>query len=255
MHPILFSIGSFTVRSYGLMVAIGFALAIYLAWRQAGREGIDREKFLDMTLWVIVAGILGSRFMYVLVSWREFVRDLPGIFMIWRGGLVFYGGFAFALAAVWLYCRRFQLPLWRMFDLCAPYAALGHALGRIGCFLNGCCYGRPGTFCGVVFPGLGDGITRLPTQLFESGLNFLLFFGLLFLRRFRRFAGQLICTYVFAYALGRLGLEFLRGDEIRGVLFFPWLHTSQVIALVAMAAALGTYLVLSHREKQQFSSS
>jgi len=251
MYPILFSIGPLTLRSYGLMVALGFALSIYLAWREAQREGVDSEKFLDMALWVVISGIIGARILYVVVSWQEFVNNPLAIFKIWQGGLVFYGGFFMAVAAVFIYCRRYQLPLWRIMDICAPYTALGHALGRIGCFLNGCCYGRPHETWGVVFPSLQDNIPRLPTQLFESGINLILFVGLLFLRRRQHFAGQILWTYVFCYAVLRFILEFFRGDEIRGSFLYVWLHTSQLIALMAMGLAVGMLIFLRYSAKRK----
>ena len=245
MLPILFSWGPFTLRSYGVMVAIGFGLAIYLAWRQARREGIDPERFLDLTLWVMIAGLAGARLLYVLVSWREFAAAPWDALKVWQGGLVFYGGFILALAAMVLFCRRHRLPVWKVLDVSAPYAALGHAIGRVGCFLNGCCYGPPSDSCGVVFPALGDHVPRLPVQLAESVFNFLLFFGLLWLRPRRRFAGQLAWLYVLSYALGRFFLEVLRGDDIRGL--WAGLSTSKFLALAAMLSAAGFYFFLRGR--------
>jgi phosphatidylglycerol---prolipoprotein diacylglyceryl transferase len=255
MFPILFSWGAFTLRSYGVMVAAGFGLGIYLAWRQAQREGIDPERFLDLTLWVMVAGLVGARLLYVLVSWREFAAAPWDALKFWQGGLVFYGGFILAVLAMVLFCRLRGLSLWKVGDVSAPYAALGHAVGRIGCFLNGCCYGPPNTPCGVVFPGLGDQVPRLPIQLIESAFNLLLFFGLLWLRPRRRFAGQMGWSYVFVYALGRFFLEYLRGDEIRGLYTRFGLSTSQLISLAAMLTAAGFYFYLRGRAQGASSSS
>ncbi|MEW6516406.1 MAG: prolipoprotein diacylglyceryl transferase [candidate division FCPU426 bacterium] len=247
MLPILFSWGPFTLRSYGLMVATGFGLAIYLAWRRARQEGIDPERFLDMTLWVMIAGLAGARLLYVIVSWRDYAAAPLDALKFWQGGLVFYGGFICALLVMILYCRLRGLPLWKVLDLSAPYTALGHAVGRIGCFLNGCCYGPPNAACGVIFPALEDHTPRLPIQLFESAFLLLLFFGLLWLRRRRRFDGQMAWVYVFAYALGRFILEYFRGDEIRGLWTPLAFSTSQLISLAAMAAAAGFYLYLQRR--------
>lgn len=247
MFPVIFSWGAFSLRSYGVMVALGFGAAIYLAWRQAQREGIDPERFLDLALWVMIAGLVGARLTYVLTLWRDYAAAPWDALKFWQGGLVFYGGFALALLVMVWFCRRYSLPLWKVLDLSAPYTALGHAVGRVGCFLAGCCYGVPNDRCGVVLPSLGDQTPRLPIQLFESAFNLALFFGLLWLRPRRRFAGQMAWTYVFIYALGRFLLEYLRGDEIRGYWAGLGLSTSQGIALAAMLLAAGFYLFLRGR--------
>ncbi|MBN1595292.1 prolipoprotein diacylglyceryl transferase [candidate division FCPU426 bacterium] len=248
MHPILFSIGPLTLRSYGFFVALGFALAIYLAWRQAKKEGIDPDHFLDMSLWVVISGIVGARLMYVLVSWDEFVAEPLAVFKIWEGGLVFYGGFIAAVLAAVFFCRQHRLPIWKVLDASAPYAALGHAFGRIGCFFNGCCYGLVHPVFGVVFPNLQDNLPRIPTQLLESLGNALLFLALLFLKRRRRFDGQVFWAYILLYACLRFFLEFLRGDEIRGNVFFPWLHTSQLIALLGMFLSAGVMWYVARKK-------
>jgi len=244
MIPTLFSIGSFTLHSYGVMVALAFSVAIYLARRQAIREGIQSEIFLDMSLWVIVGGILGARTLYVIVSWEQFTDHWLDVFKLWQGGLVFYGGLIGALLAVLLYCRKHKFAIWKLFDICAPYAALGHALGRIGCFLNGCCYGKVNATWGVVFPALNDSMPHLPTQLYESLADFLIFTGLVIFRKFKRFEGQLLWLYIMVYALVRFGLEFLRGDEIRGTIGISWLHTSQLIALILFVVSAGMLGIL-----------
>ena len=177
------------------------------------------------------------------ISWKEFRNNPLDILRIWDGGLVFYGAFISCALALWLFCRRHHIAVLRMLDLTAPYAVLAHAFGRIGCFLSGCCYGRPSISClAVEFPSLGDHTARLPTQLFESVFNFALFFGLLFLRRHRRFQGQIFWSYLGIYAIGRFVIEIFRGDEIRGWVLVPWLHTSQLIALAGLAVAAGMLL-------------
>lgn len=238
MAPDLFSIGPITLHTYGLFVALGFITAVFLAWRQAGREGIPQDQYLDMAFWIIAGGIVGARVLYVLTCWREYAARPLDAFRLWDGGLVFYGGFALAVfAAVW-YSRKQKLPLWKVADVSAPYIPLGHAFGRIGCFFAGCCYGRPSVRCGVVFPALGDHIPRLPTQLYEAGFNLILFGVLLWLRPRRHPAGWLFWLYIALYAAGRFVIEFFRGDEIRGTFWAPWLHTSQALALLALGLAL-----------------
>lgn len=247
MHPILFSWGPITIHTYGFFSALGFLLAIYLGWRRAGREGLPQDKFLDLAFWILLAGIAGARALYVIVSWHEFSGRPLAIFKLWEGGLVFYGGFVLAVLAAVVYIRLQGLPLWKTADVCAPYIALGHAVGRIGCFFNGCCYGPVSQRWGMVFPGLGDQAPHLPTQLLEAAYNLALF---ILLARWRpRFAGQVFWWYVALYGAGRFGLEFLRGDEIRGHVLFSWFSTSQLVAVLAAATALAALRLLGRRSR------
>jgi len=253
MHPTLFSIGPITLHSYGLMVAIGLSLAIFMAWRRAPKEGLDPEQLLDLGFWLVAAGLAGGRLLYVLVTWREYAADPIGVLRIWDGGLVFYGAFLGSLAALVVYSRARRQSVFRWLDLCAPYIPLAHGVGRIGCFLAGCCYGAPSDSCtAVALPALGDHVARLPVQLYEAGFNFLLFGGLIGLRRwFKPGSGRLFWTYIAVYALGRFFLEFFRGDEIRGAFFLPWLHTSQLIALAALAVAVAALAIPGLRKKNR----
>jgi phosphatidylglycerol:prolipoprotein diacylglycerol transferase len=197
---------------------------------------------------IIVGSILGARLLYVIISWRDYVQDPLAILRLWEGGLVFYGGFAAAALLGWWYLRHQHLSVTAMADLTAPYVPLGHALGRLGCFAQGCCYGTVSPRGGLVFPSLGDGLPHLPTQLYEAGFNLLLFLLLLSLRHGRRLApGQLFWTYLALYAAGRFSLEFLRGDEIRGTVFWPWLHTSQAFAALGAVLAIGMLIYLGRR--------
>ena len=140
MHPLLFKIGPFSFFSYGLMVALGFLSGIVLAYFIAKKVNINPEKIFDVGLFVLVGSIIGARIFYVIFYFRELKSPLD-IFMIWNGGLVFHGGLIFAIIAIYLACRLFNIPLLNMLDVAAPATALGYAFGRIGCFLNGCCYG------------------------------------------------------------------------------------------------------------------
>ena len=144
MHPIAFHLGSLTIRWYGVMVALAFVAGLWTAGRRGLLSGFNPEKIYDLGPWLILGGLVGARIFYVVEYWRESFAGLPvwEIFMIQHGGLVFYGGFIGAALAGIFYARRKQLPLWRLADVIAPSIALGSIFGRIGCLLNGCCYGR-----------------------------------------------------------------------------------------------------------------
>lgn len=246
MHPILFEIpsidlGSWTIgpipiRMYGLMIGIGFLLGIYLASRRAKKEGINPDLILDMGVYLLLAAIIGSRLLHVLTNLQDFTKNPLDAFAIWKGGLVFYGGVLAAVPTGIWYVRKHKLPVWQTADIIAPYAALGHAFGRLGCFFAGCCYGAPcsGSFC-VTFSDphslAPQGVPLFPSQLMESGGEFLVFGLLLLLRRYKKFDGQLFWLYLLFYAVLRFALEFFRGDMDRGVYFGGLISTSQIIAI------------------------
>ncbi len=228
MHPILFRLGPFTFYSYGLMLALGFLAAAALAARRASLLGLDPVRIQTLGGVALLAGIAGARAAYVLLNWPMFRSHPVEIFRLDHGGLVFYGGLAAGFVAGAATLRRARLPLWKSADLMIPPLVLAHAIGRIGCFLNGCCYGKPALVSwAVTFPG--EGIPRHPTQLYESGALVLLFF---FLRRLERRdspPGTVALAYGVCYGAWRFLIEFLRGDNppaALGLTPFQWASIS-----------------------------
>ncbi len=252
MHPILFEIpgvqfgswmiGPFPIRLYGLMIGVGFLLGIYLASRQAKKEGINPDRIMDLGIYLLLAAIIGSRLLHVLTTLPDYAANPWEVFAIWKGGLVFYGGVLAAVPVGIWYVRKHGLPVWKTADIIAPYAALGHAFGRLGCFFAGCCFGAPcdGPFC-ITFTDPHSlaplGVALYPTQLMEAGGEFLIFTALLLLRRYKKFDGQLFWLYILFYAVLRFILEFYRGDDIRGVYFGGIVSTSQIIAICLFGCA------------------
>ncbi len=171
MHPDLLHLGPFTLHSYGLMLALSFFVGIVLASRRAPARGLSADLVFDTSLVIIFAAVVGARLMYVLFHLSE-MRNWIDVISLWSGGLTMYGGVLGAMAAAWIYLRRRKAPFLAMADTVAPSLALGLGLTRVGCFLNGCCYGKPttGPF-GVHFPPdsyvtrLFDGAAVQPTQL------------------------------------------------------------------------------------------
>jgi phosphatidylglycerol:prolipoprotein diacylglycerol transferase len=260
MHPILFEIpkieigswviGPIPIRLYGLMIGIGFLLGIWLASRRAKKEGIDPDRILDMGVYLLLAAVIGSRILYVLTNLNEFARNPLDAFAIWKGGLVFYGGLLAAIPVGMWYVRKHQLPFWKTGDIFAPYIALGHAFGRLGCFFAGCCYGAPcsGSFC-LVFTDphslAPQGVPLYPTQLMESGGEFFNFLVLLVLYRYRKFDGQIFWLYPLLYSVLRFTVEFFRGDTARGLYFGGAVSTSQIIAVGMFIVSLAMLWRLS----------
>ena len=236
MHPVLVRFGPLTIHTYGVLVAAGFLLGLALAVKQAKKEGIPQERIIDIGFYVLVAAIVGSRLFFVAVNAGHYLKHPLDIFKIWEGGLVFYGGLILALPSALWYIRKHHLDGWRITDIFAPSIAIGHAVGRIGCFAAGCCHGR---LCelpwAVTFHDpeslATTGIPLHPTQLYESAGEFLNFLILITLRRYQSFKGQLFWTYILLYSVLRFVVEFFRGDEARGYLF-GGISVSQGISVI-----------------------
>ncbi len=251
MHPVLFRIGGLTIHTYGLFVALGFLAALTFAVREAGRRSVDQQKMADLFFWVVVSAIVGSRLFYVAIEFRSFATSPLDIFKIWKGGLVFYGGFICAVAVSLIYISRRQMPLGATADIAAPAVAIGQAFGRLGCFFAGCCYGRPTDVAwAVTFTDPDSLAPRFvplhPTQLYEAVAVLVIFFVLLRLRRVKALEGRLLWTYLLLYSGVRFVIELYRGDP-RGTLLGSVLSTSQSISLFLAAAAI-LALVCSRRK-------
>ncbi len=224
MYPILLKIGPVTIHTYGFLVASGFLVALWLAVRQAKRTGFPYEKIVDLAFYSLIMAIIGSRVFFIITNWSYFADNLFDIVKIWEGGLVFYGGLIFAVpTAIW-YVKRKDLPLWQTADIFAPSVALGHAIGRLGCFASGCCYGKPaeGIPWAVTFTDPNSlaiiGVPLHPTQLYEAAGEFLNFLILILIRRRQSFNGQLFWMYILNYSVIRFVVEIFRGDEERGLI-------------------------------------
>jgi phosphatidylglycerol:prolipoprotein diacylglycerol transferase len=255
VHPIAFHLGSFTIHSYGVMIALAFLAGLWTATRRARRENISAEAIADITLWLMVGAILGARVVYVITYWKdEFAsQPLSEIFMIQHGGLVFYGGLIGAIIAGSIYIRWKKLPLWKMADALAPSIALGSVFGRIGCLLNGCCYGR---VCdapwAIHFPAdhATRGLPVHPTEIYDALLNLLLYFGLAWLFRHKKFDGQIFASYFIGYAICRSIVEYFRGDYTDLHYHFG-LTPAQWISVPIFVTGLVLAVFLSKREPKR----
>ncbi len=217
MDRVAFQLGPAVVTWYGIFVASGFWLGAWTSARRAPRAGISSDTVWDL-LWVlIVGGIVGARALYVMTYWERDFQNQPWseIFMVHHGGLVFHGGFLVATAAGFVWCSVKKVPGWTMADILAPGLALGHALGRIGCLLNGCCFGRRCEFPWAWhYPKAHEtlGMPVHPTQLYEAGLCLALAGALAWGFGRRRFEGQIFAVYLLAYGVLRSVVELYRGD-------------------------------------------
>ncbi len=296
MKPVLFYIGDFAVHSYFFLLTIGFIVATIIGIIEFKKNGLSVKNFIDLAIVIVIFGMIGSRLMHIVAEdiphdvycskkldrcgpdpeklrkdggddvIKEFNRGEKIIkfyiahpsrmFNVFKGGLAYYGGFILGTTAALVFMKRRKMNMLFTSDTIGYGTAIGLFFGRMGCFLNGCCFGLPTeSFLGVHFPKgsaafaemanagivnrLKDSITPpvLPTQLFESIFSLLLFFYLyLFLRKHKKYDGQIIIHFVLLYAIFRFVVEFFRNDN-RGI-FFGLLSSSQIISIVMIAGAI-----------------
>ncbi len=239
MHPILFEVGNWPVYTYGVLLALAYLAGLQLAVVRAKRAGLNPARVMDLGIYLIIAALVGAKLMLIAVDYQYFQMRPAELLSLVRAGGVFYGGLIAAFATgLWL-VRRYGLPMWKTADMIAPGIALGHVIGRFGCLMAGCCYGRPTdvpwaiTFHNPVATanvGTPLQIPLHPTQMYDAGAEALiLVFLLVSERRGRPFAGRTIWLYMLLYAISRFIIEFYRGDE-RGMIF--GVSTSQFVSLI-----------------------
>jgi len=242
MHPIIFSFGSITLYTYGLFLALGFISGLYISRREAVRIGENPEIISDIVFYLIIFGVLGGRTFYVLTNLEAFLKNPINVFKIWEGGLVFYGGFIFAIITVWIYTKIKKVSLWKYADILAPGLAIGHAVGRIGCLMAGCCYGRECDLPWAITFHNHNSLAPLeiplhPTQIYEVLGNLLIFAALMLFRKKRQMDGQVFWVYVFLYGAMRFIIEIFRGDD-RGAFIFGVVSVSQTIGILMICSSI-----------------
>lgn len=251
MHPIAFHLGPLAVHWYGVLLAMGFLTGLWTAGRRAPLTGIAPEKISDAGLWLVVGAVLGARILFVATYWRESfsAQPLTEIFMVQRGGLVFYGGLLGGALACILFCRRQKLALWKVADVLAPSIALGYVFGRLGCLMNGCCFGRECPLPWAIhFPAdhTTGGDPVHPTQIYDSLLNLGLYLALAWLYRRKKFDGQVFAAYFMCYAVTRSIVEVFRGDYSEAHRH-AGLTPGQLVSLGIFTAGLVMFFVLRKR--------
>lgn len=261
IDPVCITVFGRPIYWYGVFMALAFGAGL-LHWTLLGRrEGRPPGFASDLSFWLIVGGIGGARLAYVLGNWREFA-DTPGlIFRVDKGGLVFYGGFFGAWLAVWLFARARHAPVLKLFDFTLTALPLGHAFGRIGCFINGCCQGSPHVgLLSCTYPAksavwwsqMQDGLIPAnapaslpvwPVQLFEALGNLILYAVLMAVYRRRPADGSIFVLYFLLYPILRFNLEFLRGDlsdrvVVHGLTSAQWVSAGLFASALVFAGAL-----------------
>lgn len=247
MFPRLFQIGGFSLPTYGVLVATGVITGLFIAANLSKRQGEDPEKAWNLGIYAVLSAIVGAKLLLIINDFGWYASHPKEIFSlgVLQAGGVFYGGVLAAIAVSVWYIRANRMPVLRTCDAFAPGLALGHAIGRIGCFAAGCCYGKPTShWWGVTFRnpqaaqwvGTPLNIPLEPTQLFESAIELANFVFLYWLIKHKKFEGQVIGSYLFIYGVARYFIEFIRDDPDRGSMFGGAMTGTQFISICLVVA-------------------
>ncbi len=268
MYRILFTIGSFPIYAYGVMIALAFIVGILMAMQEAKKTGEDPERILDLSLYIILGAIIGGRLGYVIFHLDYYLKNPVQIFYFREGGLALLGGFVLAFILGRWHILRNKLSFWKYADIIAPSLAFGYGIARIGCFLNGCCFGVVSEKCGIRFPALNmppvylrqlqDGLIApgspytlpvIPTQIYASLSGFLIFLILIRLKKYKKYEGFIFLNLLLLYSLYRFIIEFFRFYE-SGYLFLN-LTVGQVICIGLALGSLIFMNILNKRNKEE----
>jgi phosphatidylglycerol:prolipoprotein diacylglycerol transferase len=252
MYPRI-HIGPLEIPTFGLLVVAGVALGIWLAGRRASQYGITKTQVSDAAVWAVIAGILGARLVFIALEWDHYSQNLNELMTLRFQGLTSFGGLGFGALAVILWCRRSGVPVLQFLDLAAPSFIVGHILGRVGCLLNGCCFG------GACPPDLpwaisvaGSPVPHHPAQIYDSLMNVVVLGVLLWLesRKVLR-SGQLMAIMIALHGVARFIYEFWRAgtpEQVRSNLasstYLPGLPITEAQAFALLMVAMGVAMVV-----------
>lgn len=264
MFPVLIKVGFVSIHTYGFMMALGIAMALWFIYIQAKKRELPASKLVDMAFYTIIVSLVGAKLVLFLGNISYYTTYPSELLSLARSGGVFQGGLFFGIVFALWYLRRHRLPTWKVGDLAGPAIALGHGFGRLGCFSAGCCYGRECSLpWGVEFSseyahnltGIPLNTVLHPVQLYESLLNFTNFLVLFIILKKKRFNGQVFSFYIINYSIIRFFVEFYRGDHSEDIFIVknpsPYLSLSypQLFCLVGLAAGLILYFILKKSQR------
>jgi phosphatidylglycerol:prolipoprotein diacylglycerol transferase len=268
MYPTLLKLGKIQIHSYGLLLAISFLIGILWAMKRGQKRGISQDHVLDAGLCTVISAIVGSRLFYVLTHideyrgrWLDTINPFQSSGEIGIAGLSVLGGIVLAILTIMVFCRIKKIPILRFFDVSAPSLALGLGLTRIGCFLNGCCFGKPGNlpWC-LIFPDNSPAGAILPeqhlhpTQLYSSLYDFIMLGVILWVDRKKRPDGTLAAVFFILYSMFRILIDFVRyyesSDKFR-ILGTAFTFNQLISALMLLTGILLLFGARMRRKKQE----
>ncbi len=251
MFPVLFSIGPLTLHTYGIFVATGLVVGVLVTIRIGRSQRMMPQNILDISFITIFSGIIGSRLVYILMNLSYYISNPLDMLKLWQGGLVFSGGLLAGILMLLWYTRRKDYSLLMLGDIFSPGVAIGQGIGRIGCFMAGCCYGRPTTVpWGVVFTDPRSlatlNIPLHPTQLYSSLSGFIIFIVLMILNTKKTFEGQMLLWFLILHSTSRLLIEKFRGDDRGLIPGIDW-SVTQLSTVFILIGAVITLLIIKAR--------
>jgi phosphatidylglycerol:prolipoprotein diacylglycerol transferase len=255
MFPVLFSIGPFTLHTYGIFVATGIVAGVLVTIRIGRSRGIMPQNILDMSFIIIFSGIIGSRLLYILMNLSYYGSNPLDMPKLWQGGLVFSGGLLAGLIALIWHARQKDYNLLLLGDIWSPGVAIGQGIGRIGCFMAGCCYGKPTTVAwGVIFTDPRS-LARLniplhPTQVYSSLSGFVIFIILMILTAKKKFEGQVLLWFLILHSASRLLVERFRGDDRGLIPGTDWSVTQFSTVFILIGAVIMLLIMKTRQEKK-----
>jgi phosphatidylglycerol:prolipoprotein diacylglycerol transferase len=259
MHPVLIDLGFIALPSYGMLLAIAVLTSIWTLKRRADAAGMESNRIVDLTIWLIIWALIGAKLLLILVELPRYLRDITELVGVLRAGGVFLGGFIGGMVAVVVLLRRYKLQFLPTADVIVPSVALGHSIGRIGCLLAGCCWGA---HCDLSWSirytdpqatenvGTPLHVDLHPFPVYSAIFNLVLYLCLAGLFRLRPTPGMVFSAYLILYGIGRFALEWTRGDVSRGFVLGGLLSTSQLIGLGMVLAGAGLAAFVTARSKR-----
>jgi phosphatidylglycerol:prolipoprotein diacylglycerol transferase len=251
VHNELLKIGPFTIYAYGVMIAIGFTLGMWLGAKRSSAAGLEPDHAYNISIFGLISGVIGGKLLFYVVEFKSILAN-PAILLDFANGFVVYGGVSAGILFAYVYLKVKKLPVLIYFDKLVTSIPLAQGFGRIGCFMAGCCYGRPtDSWMGVVFPAgslAPSGIPLIPTQLLSAAGDFLICLILLLVDKKSKVNGLAYSMYIILYGIGRFIIEFYRNDPRGNVSF---LSTSQFLSIFALILGVGLIIKYFHDANAQ----